>query len=259
MNPLFLSGAIDGLDGFYFESLSWDAIILRLVLSLVAGMLIGLERKISNHPAGMKTHALVCIGSALASLITLESGNLAAQLSGSGDYRVDLSRIAAGVLTGIGFVGAGAIMKSRDGVMVTGLTTSATLWVTACLGLAIGMGFLKISLVALLTVFIANVLLRYLEIKLHLSTKNTKAVIIATTSKNKTIEELERLFNDNKILIEDFELAGADEQTLLQMEVQRLIYTLKLSRSIRFDVLLRDIACLDGIVQVVETVPGTKI
>ena len=128
---------------FYIEALSWHAIILRMILSLISGMLIGLERKYTNHPAGMKTHAIVCIGSALASLITIEMGFTASNLLLTGDTKVDMSRIAAGVLTGIGFVGAGAIIKSKDGIVVTGLTTAATLWVTACLGLAISIGFLK--------------------------------------------------------------------------------------------------------------------
>ncbi len=234
---------------FYIETLSWQAIILRLILSLVSGMLIGLERKYTNHPAGMKTHAIVCIGAALASLITIEMGFTASNLLLTGDTRVDVSRIAAGVLTGIGFVGAGAIIKSKDGLVVTGLTTAATLWVTACLGLAIGMGYLKMSLVSLLTILIANVLLRYLEIKLHLSTRYTKCILVATKERAQTISYLDELLSRNRITIEDFE-SKFDEKN---NEICYLRYTVKLNRSVKFDLLLREIAIYEYALQVAET------
>lgn len=243
------------MPGFYVEQLSWSAIILRLGLSLISGMLIGLERKISNHPAGLKTHAIVCIGAALASLITIEMGLTAAQLSITGDTRVDVSRIASGVLTGIGFVGAGAIIKSKDGLVVTGLTTAATLWVTACLGLAIGMGYLKMSLIALLTIFVANILLRYLEIKLHLSTKYTKGILISTKQKTPAIEFLDALFAQNKIAVESFELSNEPSIADPNIEIYHLHYTIKMPRTARFDMLLRKIAESDNVLQVAETAP----
>ncbi len=236
---------------FYIEALSWHAIILRMILSLISGMLIGLERKYTNHPAGMKTHAIVCIGSALASLITIEMGFTASNLLLTGDTKVDMSRIAAGVLTGIGFVGAGAIIKSKDGIVVTGLTTAATLWVTACLGLAIGMGFLKMSLVALLTILIANILLRYLEIKLRLSTRYTKCILVATKEKAETVGYLDELLSRNRITVEDFELKFDEKDD----EICYLRYTVKLNRSVKFDLLLREIAIYEHALQVAETTP----
>lgn len=242
---------------FYIEHMEWDTILLRLALSLVAGMLIGLERKISNHPAGLKTHAIVCIGSALASLITVEMGYTMAMLGGTGDTKVDVSRIASGVLTGIGFVGAGAIMKSKDGVVVTGLTTAATLWVTACLGLAIGMGYLKMSLIALVMIFVANIFLRYLEIKLHLSTKNTKGLLITTKEKTPAIEFLDALFAQNKIAVESFELYSEPSANQANVQLYFLHYTLKMPRTARFDLLLRKIAENDNILQAAETAPVT--
>lgn len=243
------------MPGFYIEELSWESIILRLLLSLVSGMLIGLERKYTNHPAGMKTHAIVCIGSALASLVTVEMGFTVSYLGFTGDSKIDMSRIASGVLTGIGFVGAGAIMKSKDGLMVTGLTTAATLWVTACLGLAIGMGYLKMSLVALLTIFIANILLRYLEIKLRLSTSYTKCILVTTREKNKAIEYLDELFSQNKITVESFELRSDESVSENANSVYYLRYTVKLTRAVRFDLLLREIAVYENALQVSETMP----
>lgn len=239
------------MPGFYIEELSWESIILRLLLSLVSGMLIGLERKYTNHPAGMKTHAVVCIGSALASLVAVEMGFTASLINA----QIDVSRIAAGVLTGIGFVGAGAIMKSKDGLMVTGLTTAATLWVTACLGIAIGMGYLKMSLVALLTIFIANILLRYLEIKLRLSTSYTKCILVTTREKNKAIEYLDELFTQNKITVESFELSSDESVSGKANGVYYLRYTVKLTRAVQLDLLLREIAVYENALQVSETMP----
>lgn len=244
------------MDIFFTENLSWLSIILRLTLSLIAGMLIGLERKLSNHPTGMKTHALVCIGSTLVSMIAVEMGYTAFALAGEAKMTVDISRIAAGVVTGIGFIGAGAIMKSKDGVIVTGLTTAATLWVTACLGLAIGMGYLKMSAVALVSVFVANTLLRYLEIKLHLSTKNTKGIVISSTDKTEAVDFLEKLFKKNKVFIDNFELTGKSESAESPGKtVYHFRYTVKLPRAAQFDVLMRNIALNETIVQVYETIP----
>lgn len=240
---------------FYIEELSWESIILRLLLSLVAGTLIGLERKFTNHPAGIKTHALVCIGSALASLIAVEMGFTVSTLGFAGDTKIDISRIAAGVLTGIGFVGAGAIMKSKDGLVVTGLTTATTIWITACLGLAIGMGYLKMSFVALVAILFVNVLLQHLEIKLRLSSRHTKCILVTTREKTKTIEFLEDLFSRNKITIENFELISDESSSPENGNIYCLRYTVKLTRTTRLDLLLREIAVNENSLQVSETVP----
>lgn len=107
--------------------------IIRLAISLVLGACIGLEREIHKHPAGLRTFTLVCVGSTLAMLISIyicqQNTNL---LNG------DPGRIAAQVLTGIGFIGAGLIIKHNDGI--SGLTTAACIFVTAIIGLAIGAG-----------------------------------------------------------------------------------------------------------------------
>ena len=100
-------------------------IFLRLVISVVAGGLIGLEREVVHKPAGVRTHMLVCLGSALFVLATLET------------LPNEVARIIAGVATGIGFLGAGTIFKSKDAVH--GLTTAASVWSVAGVGIAIGL------------------------------------------------------------------------------------------------------------------------
>lgn len=237
-----------------FEELTWAIIILRLSLSLVSGILIGLERKFRNHPAGMKTHAIVCIGSALASLLSIEMFYTFYNGGFEGDIKLDMARIAAGVLTGIGFVGAGAIMKSSDGLFVTGLTTAATLWVTACLGLTIGMGYLKISVVALVTIFIANVPLRRLELKLNFNANCVKSILITTKDKSLTMDFMKKLLDYHEIKIENFELVKAEYVSGSEDNVFALKYTIKLNNHVKFESLLQEISLDDNSLQVVESV-----
>ncbi len=118
-------------------------IVVRLILALLLGGLIGKERGQLNRPAGLRTHMIVCTASALIMLF----GSFVAI-----DYPdIDVTRLAAQVVSGIGFLGAGAILK--DGFSVRGLTTAATLWVVACVGLAVGGGFYVGAIITTLLVY----------------------------------------------------------------------------------------------------------
>jgi len=124
-------------------------IIVRLVLTIVFGGIIGLERSGSNHDAGLRTHILVCMGSAAVMLMSQEI---------SVQYGGDVMRIGAQVVSGIGFLGAGCILV--HGKRIRGLTTAAGLWATACLGLVIGSGFYFIAIVMSLLVVAVMLVLR---------------------------------------------------------------------------------------------------
>ena len=108
-------------------------IILKLILAIALGGLIGLEREASQKPAGFRTNILVCVGSAMMMML---AGLIIQAKGGNGD---SLVRMAAGVLTGIGFLGAGTILHARG--TVAGLTTASTIWLVAGLGLVIGAGY----------------------------------------------------------------------------------------------------------------------
>ena len=120
-----------------FEQLSQNDIIIRLIVTLVLGAFLGLEREFRECPAGLRTHALVCIGASVFALVSIAFG-------GPG---VDISRIAGQVVVGIGFIGGGVIFKEKN--KIVGLTTASTLWVTAGVGLlaAIGEYFLSTEVV----------------------------------------------------------------------------------------------------------------
>ncbi|MBI4115071.1 MAG: MgtC/SapB family protein [Candidatus Omnitrophica bacterium] len=122
--------------------------IARLILATLFGGFIGLEREIHGKMAGFRTHALVSIGAALIMLVSVNIYDVY-----KGEAQVDPSRIAAQVVSGIGFLGAGAIIRFPTGVK--GLTTAASLWVAAGIGLACGVGFIKPALVTtVITLFV---------------------------------------------------------------------------------------------------------
>lgn len=113
-------------------------ISLRLVTALVIGGLIGLERSYHGRPAGFRTHALVCLSTSLLMLVTVYETLWFPGIS-QGRISLDPTRMAQGIMTGIGFLGAGTIM--REGLAVRGLTTAASIWITAAIGILVGIGF----------------------------------------------------------------------------------------------------------------------
>jgi putative Mg2+ transporter-C (MgtC) family protein len=115
-----------------------DEIVLRLLLGLLFGALIGLERSYHGRPAGFRTHALVCMASTALMLVTVYEQQWFQPPEGT-RATIDPTRMAQGIMTGIGFLGAGVIMK--DGLSVRGLTTAASIWITAGLGILVGIGF----------------------------------------------------------------------------------------------------------------------
>lgn len=135
----------------------WE-IAMRMLIAFGIGGVIGLEREMGDHPAGFRTHILVCVGSAL--LVILSTYGFA-QFAHEFNVRMDPARLAAQVVTGIGFLGAGTIM--RTGTTISGLTTAASLWVVAALGLAVGAGFYFGALLTALLTIICLFLLNKLE------------------------------------------------------------------------------------------------
>lgn len=137
--------------------LSLGELILRIGLAGLLGGLVGLEREFSDQPAGFRTHILVSFGAAL---FTLAGAYGVSEFFGDGGgaaIRFDPTRVAAQVVTGIGFLGAGAIL--RQGITVRGLTTAASLWVTAAIGTAVGLGYIEGALaVAVATLVVLSVL-----------------------------------------------------------------------------------------------------
>ncbi len=144
MDPLVqeLTGGIPNFD-------SLVRIVLRLTLAALFAGVIGWERRRSGHSAGLRTHMLVCLGATIFTLVAVESGA----------SKADQSRVIQGIVTGIGFLGAGTILKTDTAKQVKGLTTAADIWVMAGIGTAVGAGFHALALLAtIVTWFILSYL-----------------------------------------------------------------------------------------------------
>ena len=161
--------------------------MLRILIAVIFGFCIGLERELTNKYAGLRTHILVCLGACVFTLIsiygfpTFAPGDnvLIDQATGIRDT----SRVAAQIVTGIGFIGAGTVL--RNGPIVLGLTTAATLWIAASIGMACGAGMFEIAFAGTLLSILTLVSIRVFERKvLSNSTKRTKRVKLVIVCQN---------------------------------------------------------------------------
>jgi len=153
-------------------------VTLKLLMALALGGLIGLERETSHKPAGFRTNILICIGAAMMMIL---GGLMSGQEGRDGN---EMARLAAGVLTGIGFIGAGSIIQS--GGSITGITTAATIWVVAGLGLVIGSGYYVPAIIFAGVILLTLLLFRKLEgrpserllYRYQLKTKTAREVLL---------------------------------------------------------------------------------
>jgi putative Mg2+ transporter-C (MgtC) family protein len=173
-------------------SLIYLDIIQNIGGALVAGSLIGLERTFHGRPAGFRTHALVCLASAILMLVTTHQWDWLASVPLE-TIRTDPTRMAQGIMTGIGFLGAGVIFN--EGVTVRGLTTAASIWVTAAVGILFGVGFYFPAILSTAIVLGVLALFRHLEDRIpsQLYVHN-----VLRFAREKTLEEAElrRLFQE---------------------------------------------------------------
>jgi len=133
---------------------------LRIIGAVLIGAVIGMERSYRGRPAGFRTHALVCMASALLMLVTVYQSEWMTELAPDA-IRTDPTRMAQGIMTGIGFLGAGVIFK--EGLSVRGLTTAASIWITAAIGVLVGIGFWFPALVGTASVLIVLSAFRLIE------------------------------------------------------------------------------------------------
>ncbi|GAA3903324.1 MgtC/SapB family protein [Halomonas cibimaris] len=136
-------------------------LLIHLGAAWLAGSLIGLERSFHGRPAGFRTHALVCAASALLMLLSIHQGQWLDPDLPMSSIRADPTRMAQGIMTGIGFLGAGVIFK--EGLTVHGLTTAASIWMTSALGILYGVGFMLPAVIATVTTLLTLSLFRWVE------------------------------------------------------------------------------------------------
>lgn len=199
-------------------------IIIRILLAICIGGTIGYNRERENVSAGFRTHTLVCLGATVAALIQVELANLALNQIAkapalSGIIKLNDGRFIGQVVSGIGFLGAGTIIKTKGAIK--GLTTAASIWTVACVGIAIGMGFYKISILSGVSIAIVLVFLKKFEDK-FMSKNNIIKIKIKCKSRVEAIKEVKESIENCEIKIESIEVIGDDE----------CLYTLKKSKLI---------------------------
>ena len=164
----------------------WYEIVFRLFLSIVLSGIIGLEREVHGRPAGLRTHVLVSVGAALVMLISIDG------FGGTGDP----ARLAAQVVSGIGFLGAGAIL--REGGDIKGITTAATLWIGGMIGLACGNGYYVGAVVTTLFVFIFILILRPIETRIN---NKNKSLVLTIDSDKAVLAKIIKIFDEENVTI----------------------------------------------------------
>ena len=138
-------------------------ILIHLLAAMIAGGLIGLERSYNGHPAGFRTHTLVCMASSVLMLVVIYQKEWFSQALVE-TVRIDPTRMAQGIMTGIGFLGAGVIMK--EGLSIRGLTTAASIWITAAIGILAGVGFYSPVLIVTIMTLGTLTAFRWIESKI---------------------------------------------------------------------------------------------
>jgi putative Mg2+ transporter-C (MgtC) family protein len=181
------------------NEITWQTATIRLLLSFFMGMIIGLEREGHDQPAGLRTHILISIGSTIVMLISIFIPQTFTNFQNG-----DPGRIAAQVVSGIGFLGAGAILKF--GVDVKGLTTAASIWAMAAIGLAVGAGMYTISLVGVAVVLFALTAMNLFE-KSIFKERSLRKIELEVKKKDSNILDLNEIFTDfdAKIISTGFE------------------------------------------------------
>jgi putative Mg2+ transporter-C (MgtC) family protein len=164
-------------------------ITTHLLSAVLAGGVIGIERSFHGRPAGFRTHALVCLTSSLLMTVTIFQGSWI-PVSDNELFRTDPTRMAQGIMTGIGFLGAGVIFK--EGLNVRGLTTAASIWITAGIGILFGIGFYFPAILATALALIILSLFRWVEAQIpsHYYANNTIAYKRASVPRQEKVHEL---------------------------------------------------------------------
>ena len=172
----------------FVNKLTVEVVSLRLLLAVIFGGIVGYTREKDNKPAGFRTHILVCFGAAVISMVQdqlrlniLELASVNLKLSGV--IKTDLGRLGAQVVSGIGFLGAGSIMKEK-GETVGGMTTAAGIWATGCAGLGIGWGFYNLAIPAIVFMLVIIVIFKKFEPKIVKKTKLLKFEVKFLEDKN---------------------------------------------------------------------------
>ena len=229
MLPIF-----DGL-----RDVTLASVTTRMLLAVLCGGLIGIERAYKRRPAGFRTHILICLGAAIT---TLTSQFLYLNLH----YYTDMARLGAQVVAGIGFIGAGTIVVTRQH-RVKGLTTAAGLWASAIIGLALGGGFYEGALLTTVLVLVAESFLSRLEYRIldHAPEINLYMEYETRTAMDAVLQ----LLRAHRVTIQDMEITRNSDS---ESHNACAIFSLRFSKGVSVDELLTHVSQIEGVITVQE-------
>lgn len=212
--------------------------IIRLLLTVLLGGLIGIEREHKRRPAGFRTHILICLGAAMTTLtsqyIYVDMGSF-----------TDLARLGAQVISGIGFIGAGTIIVTRRR-QVKGLTTAAGLWAAAIVGLAVGAGYVEAALIATVMILLAELVLARFEWYLTSSARDVNLYV--EYKESGVLNTISDILRDARVIVSDMHItksADGDKNPCA-------ILSLQLPKKLTHDAIMTELAGLEGVVSVEE-------
>lgn len=220
-------------------------VVVRLLMATLFSDIIGIDRAYKHRPAGLRTHILVCLGACIIALIQKNLGYNALMLAKEypqykGIVRVDEARLIAQVVSGIGFLGAGTIIVENHSIR--GLTTAASLWVVACIGLAIGMGNYIIAISSFLVVFGVVAFLKKI-----IRISPVRKLKVEYRHKAETKEFIDGYFKENNILVEDvkFRVANTNNRNLYTN-----VYSIDFGKNIDYVDIVENLSMNENIVRV---------
>lgn len=222
----------------FTESFNMWGAVIRMLLAVICGGLIGIEREHKRRPAGFRTHILICLG---ASLTTLTSQYIYLQL----DMFTDLTRLGAQVIAGIGFIGAGTIIVTKRR-QVKGLTTAAGLWASAIVGLAVGAGYFEAALIATAMILIVELVLSRFEWFLMSTARDIHLYV--EYKENNSLELIDEYLRNRDILVSDLHITKSAGST----KNPCAIYSLQLPRKMTHDRVMTALTEIAGVVSVEE-------
>ena len=211
----------------------WYVIFLRLAAALVAGGAIGFERERDSQPAGLRTHMILALGAALVMILSI---NIAIEFQGQD---AEPTRLAAQVVSGIGFLGAGAIL--RFGFNVKGLTTASTLWTTAMVGMAIGYGYYLVSLFAVVIMLVVLTLVERFE-KKFVRVNIMRTVVIDVHDREGILREVRKTMTKLADAIIAFNVQKSVKNKHMRLEI-----IARFNRSEKLEDMMEVISSIEGV------------
>lgn len=221
------------------RQLTMESTVLRMLLAVLCGGVIGIEREFKRRPAGFRTHILICVGAAM----TTMTGQY---LSYYAAYPTDPARLGAQVIAGIGFIGAGTIIVTRHR-RVRGLTTAAGLWTAALVGLSLGSGFYEGAILVTILILLAE--LFFSKIEYHLLQTTSEISIYVEYTDRDGVEQILKRFREKRIRVLNMEITNPVKSEHHNASV---IFFLRLHKRARPDQILESIRSLETVVSAIE-------